>query len=356
MPSLFAPIGRLPYAQKFVLISLLFLLPLAVTLSFLVNAQNQQRVFSQKEIDGANYLVLLNEVHAQALQYRRQALRVNIRREDAALLDPLQLAIDDNFAALATIDARYGAALTTNAPFATLAEEWQQLSATPVLAKPHDIFLEHSAFIANVRKLIALVGDQSNLILDPDLDSYYVMDSVLLRLPEAQDLIARAQLVSEDILPIQDLRSDKRTELVMLTSMLRSNSAAIVNNLDVAYANNPSQTLQARIDAERRRYLATIDDQLAVLDAIIANRGQAFATPEFTLFGNAALEASRVFQQTLSPALIELLQARIDALNRNQTSTLTMVALTVTAALAIGCGGCARSAAHSPIGCRRRAS
>src|SRR5690606_22702779 len=33
--------------------------------------------------------------------------------------------------------------------------------------------------------LVARIGDGSNLILDPDLDSYYVMDMLLLKVPAA---------------------------------------------------------------------------------------------------------------------------------------------------------------------------
>ena len=40
------------------------------------------------------------------------------------------------------------------------------------------------------RALVTRVGNQSNLILDPDLDSYYTMSLVLLRFPELLDLVA----------------------------------------------------------------------------------------------------------------------------------------------------------------------
>jgi len=38
--------------------------------------------------------------------------------------------------------------------------------------------------LGQARDLLTIVGNQSNLILDPDLDSYYVMSLTLLRLPE----------------------------------------------------------------------------------------------------------------------------------------------------------------------------
>ena len=38
--------------------------------------------------------------------------------------------------------------------------------------------------------MTAHAGDTSNLILDPDLDSYYAMDMTLLALPQTQERTA----------------------------------------------------------------------------------------------------------------------------------------------------------------------
>src|SRR5206468_3076648 len=47
-----------------------------------------------------------------------------------------------------------------------------------------------AALMSDVRGLIGHGGDTSNLILDPDLDSYYLMDVTLCVLPELQERIA----------------------------------------------------------------------------------------------------------------------------------------------------------------------
>jgi signal transduction histidine kinase len=43
---------------------------------------------------------------------------------------------------------------------------------------------------SKVRSLLAQIGDASNLILDPELDSYYLMDALITRLPELSAVIA----------------------------------------------------------------------------------------------------------------------------------------------------------------------
>jgi hypothetical protein len=49
--------------------------------------------------------------------------------------------------------------------------------------KPADQDALHVKFIADVRSLFSLVGDTSNLISIRTSTSYYLMDSVLLKLP-----------------------------------------------------------------------------------------------------------------------------------------------------------------------------
>ena len=49
------------------------------------------------------------------------------------------------------------------------------------------------ALIDDIRSLITHVGDSSKLILDPDLDTYYVMDALLLKEPEIIDGLGDAR-------------------------------------------------------------------------------------------------------------------------------------------------------------------
>ncbi|HMQ34714.1 MAG TPA: hypothetical protein PKD53_28515, partial [Chloroflexaceae bacterium] len=63
-------ISRLRYPQKFLLISLLFLLPLAAAMGFMVAEQNVRIGFGKEEIAGARYLRALSEVYGGAPRHR----------------------------------------------------------------------------------------------------------------------------------------------------------------------------------------------------------------------------------------------------------------------------------------------
>jgi len=71
------------------------------------------------------------------------------------------------------------------------------------------------------RALVTRIGNQSNLILDPDLDSYYMMDTVLLKLPEAQTQLARLRRLSDRVISQGSAGPEDRSELIILSGLLK---------------------------------------------------------------------------------------------------------------------------------------
>ncbi|HAN46221.1 MAG TPA: diguanylate cyclase [Cyanobacteria bacterium UBA8156] len=156
-----ALMNRLKYPQKFLLISALFLLPLVLVVGLLFAEINDRVAFAQKERVGITYLRSLI-AFSQSVQenHRQVALGKAANPGEASA----------RFQALQEVDRRYGASLEVHDLFLELSAGWQQ-GDYPRLSE-------------GVHRLRVHVGDCSNLILDPDLDSYYLMDASLLKLPE----------------------------------------------------------------------------------------------------------------------------------------------------------------------------
>jgi signal transduction histidine kinase/DNA-binding NarL/FixJ family response regulator len=163
--------NRLRYRPKFALISLLFGVPLVLSMALWL-AEVQQRIgFAEKERLGLEYV---NGVHRllEALLLGREAdCAAAARRIDA-------------------LDRRLGRELGTS-------ELWA--SARGPLLDPGAPLGERTRAAL---RLIAQAGDSSNLILDPDLDSYYLRDAVVTLLPEGARAAAQlgvAQALHEAI-------------------------------------------------------------------------------------------------------------------------------------------------------------
>jgi PAS domain S-box-containing protein len=330
-----ALMNRLRYPQKFLLISLLFILPLALVLALLIGEVNARAEFAQKEVAGTEYLRGVRKLLQDALQ--EQSTAHAYMNGDAALAAEFtraQARIDDDLAALGVIDSQLGPSLKTTESLTTLNAYWRELkNRLPASSAGMGDDL-HVTLIANIRHLIALVGDTSNLILDPDLDSYYTMDAVLLKLPENQELLARTQLLGERIIVQRAFIADDRAQLTILSGLLRSNLSAIAQGMDIAFANNPAGNVQPALGAPLQEIVAANE---ALLESI--NREMIYAptitiTPEaYRVLANVGMQRSFAFWDRGAVTLDELLQARIN--NANQKKNLVLAVTTLVLALVL---------------------
>lgn len=92
-----------------------------------------------------------------------------------------------------------------------------QIHDHPTTVKDEDV----ASYITDIRGMIGHSGDTSNLILDPDLDSYYLMDMTLLALPQAID---RLSVIGSRVYPLlaasHEMSADERTEVAVMARML----------------------------------------------------------------------------------------------------------------------------------------
>jgi PAS domain S-box-containing protein len=330
MAALFAPavavMNRLKYPQKFALISLLFILPLALVMNLLLSEINERIEFARKELYGDQYLRPLRNLLEHVPQARRLAHSAaggDFFRPD---LMQKRTEIDEDLTALAIVDQKLGEVLKTTRQFGVLSTNWQSLKNQIPGRETQDSDPLYAKLVADIRALIAHVGDTSNLILDPDLDSYYLMDAVLLKLPEGQDLVAQIRLVGDDILTRDcgDARpctptAEKKARLMVLAGLLKANLDATKNGLAVAFRNNPAQNLRPVLEAPLQAFVTVTEEFLITLNTEIV-QAETISTPPAAYVAAATkpLDASFGLWDRIVTELDGLLQARIDRFARDK--------------------------------------
>jgi methyl-accepting chemotaxis protein len=172
---------RIGFAAKAACVSAAFLLPLAVACWALWTTASANIEFSAKERLGTEYARPALEL-IEAAQSRRRA--ATNRDADLQATDaPVAAA----FERLAAVQRRHGDALGTGGAFDALAARHRGLAGAPVAATPEATFDAHSAYVAAAIALLRDATDGSNLTLDPDLDTYYMMDATLMQTPDLVD-------------------------------------------------------------------------------------------------------------------------------------------------------------------------
>jgi signal transduction histidine kinase/DNA-binding response OmpR family regulator len=315
-----AVLDRLKYPQKFALISLLFILPLGVVMYLLISEINDRIGFARKEMGGNQYLRPLRAMQEHAGQSRFFAkayaegnvtLRPDLIRQQAE--------IDAHFAALEKVEKEYGASLNTAHKFGALKENWRFLKERTLALQAADVDGLYNKFQTDLRDLMAHVGDTSNLILDPDLDTFYLMDTVLLKLPEGADLLTQARLLGRGILLRKASIAEERNEATRLAGLLQSNLEQTRASMGVAFKNNPAQNLKPRLGEALQAYEAALSDYLVVLrKEVIQTPNPSIEPAAYDALVQKAQAANVNLWERDAAELDGLLQARIDGFTRKK--------------------------------------
>ncbi len=181
-------------AARLVWIAISFLLPLAVLLGIYWNSVSQEIESAQKELAGiVAERALFDALIAVDRQEVLQALRVE-GNEKASASDAVERALDrldrifvQQMVVLELSDEGFRARKRAWANPEELRRAWRSTNPSQ-RAKTQEIILEQILHIA----------DTSGLILDPDLDTFYLMDAAVMALPVAcQRLTTMGQLLAQ---------------------------------------------------------------------------------------------------------------------------------------------------------------
>ena len=294
----------LTYPRKFLLIFLLFALPLGLTLYLLVGEINSSLSFAKKEISGVYYLRSLRGLQEQVASSRltAAAYSAGLTTQRPELVRS-QAAIQSSLDELGRVDARLGQELDSTQKLGVLKENAAYMAQRMLAQPPKDADVLHAKLQDDINDLLAHVGNESNLILDPDLDTYYLMEAVLLKLPDAADLLLQSRLLVQAAGTTIKIGDGKTADLIRLGGLIESNLNRTLYGAQTAFKNEKTGRLKLRLTDQVQAY------ELAIRDAVAALR-------KLTVDGNSAAELD-VAGQLLARA-----QAANDNLNERESAEL----------------------------------
>ena len=173
--------------------------------------------------------------------------------------------------------------------------------------------------LAKARELAARIGDEFNLALDPDLDSYYVQNIVVKRVPallseigEFQSLLRTASLTGS---PSSD---DLRVRRLLLDGMIRSTIEEIEQDFTVAYRGNANGQLKEAIAGTIGSMIPTANAYLGSANATLNDQASSTSlTPTYRKALESINNAWTVSQEQLKRLLNERLANLVGKLYRS---------------------------------------
>jgi methyl-accepting chemotaxis protein len=269
---------RLSIVQRLGLIAFAMLLPMGLLTNIFINKNKADIDFSVKEIHGVDYLQTIWPFFAKSAQNENSNLGNSF--------EEIRKNLDKN---MNTQEAAQNLVAAQNA----------QISERLVAASA----------------LIAKVSDGSNLTLDPDLDSYYIMDVVAFKMPNFQ--IAANELASLVVKVNNDTNRsfDDGAAIVMAKSRTQTAFDALIGSLDTAINSNADKSLQNNLDSQKQALISKMEVLKIASSKTLANIGTGAVVNNAQEVGAAIIATQKEGDKLWHLSSIELkrlLQARVD--------------------------------------------
>ena len=333
--TLFKPaitlMNRLKYPQKFFLISLLFVLPLALVMNLLISELDSRIEFTQKELYGTAYLRPLNQLW-QYIPQRQLILQRQFYKNAQSLkttspsqeLPELQKKIEQEFIKLTEVDRQLGQEMQASERLRDIRFKWQGLLDGQEFLG----FRNHEALLEEINLFRRHVVDFSNLILDPDLDTYYLMDAIAVKLPEMQKLLYKMMYTEAEIVFNQEVTNEKKARLISLISLLGDYNSELAANLERAFQNNLRGNLRNALSIHLRHFVVSISEVNTYISQLASQDNNISVIKNFYYQEmERTLDDSFTLWQKVVEHLDELLEARIQRFQERKQFVLTFVAI-----------------------------
>lgn len=321
---------RLKIWQKLAFIGVAFSAPIGVLMYFLITGQAKDIDFAANESRGLEYLAPVKKLLRDVQQHR--GLANAFLSGDASLkgrLLDIQQAVSNDLEAVGSVDREYGQEYKSSEALAALGQRWAGLRAKVTNLKPDESFDLHTKFVKEgIMGLQVHVGNESQLIRDPDVDSHWLMDAVVLKIPELTEVVAQARGIGAGAAARKALSSEER---VRLTGLMTQGKTILTGmNRDLGYVLSANRGLESELKPAYQGATNAMDAFFKIVEQRLLGVPTVTITPtEYFDAGTRAVDAGFTLYDVDATTLDKLLEGRIGRLQQNRLISLVAVALTL---------------------------
>jgi len=306
----------LQFRTKALCVSIAFLVPLCTLLYYYVNDQYTTIVATRAERQGAEYVQPVLE-WIKLAQQRRHAALLN-----SGGLDELQQKTAAAMARIETQHVALGSALGDQKPFDDFRKLSEAVQLKPVLASPNETYKAHGELIAAALELSTHVVNSSGLILDPEAQSYHLINMSMVYGPRQTENTSKLHTIGTLALSSGHIDPAMHDELTMLSSIQRF----VDGFCEQSYLNGVANlTDEVKLPLGMKENDEAFDAFSQALDTQI--RGDKLqGTPEaYSALGAATAERQNVMNGKVFERVDQLLSGRVAGTERDLTIQLCLI-------------------------------
>lgn len=328
MKALFSPavalMNRLGYSRKFAVMGALALAAIAVLLFGLHESLDRVIRSSQHELAGIEVLKPMARLVQQLQQHR--GLSSSVLNGNETVKEQLAAKAAEVREAFKSVEAKFQPSLVDNDAWKKIRASWTEIDTDGLDLTGTENFAAHTRLIGSVLVFQAVVSDEYSLTNDPDIDSRYLADTSLIKLPVALESLGQLRSLGTGVLTKKQLPPLLQTNISSLLRDFNVSVDALRINLGKTARYNPG--IKPALD-QAAKELTDVSEQIANIVQTEMFLG-AFVISPADYFATVTVAIDKGYKQmfeTLLPSLEQLIQRRINTAQHNLRISISVAVL-----------------------------
>ncbi|MDE2310671.1 MAG: EAL domain-containing protein [Betaproteobacteria bacterium] len=312
MQAFFSPavalMNRLDVTRKFMLLGLMSLVAIAVVMYSLFASLERDIGFSQRKLQGLE-LIRPFPRSVQILQQHR-GFSAGIIGGDETMRDSRVSTENQAVEALNEMWGKPFPGMTSSEALQHISTDWERLRKEGLSWTAAENFAAHTRLINRIKSFEGIVADEYALTLDPELNTYYLIDTIVNDLPHLLEHFGQLRAYGTGVLASKQATAQQKIELNILVAELDHELEMLKANLDKAGRYNPA--LQGSIPAVLRDITGSAQQITGLVTSDILTGHFATRPDDFFRMSDAAIDRSYTqIYAALLPMAETLIKARI---------------------------------------------
>ncbi|MEH6358826.1 MAG: methyl-accepting chemotaxis protein [Pseudomonadales bacterium] len=329
-------IKNLKVLYKFSLVMVVMAVPIALLSVLFLEFKTEGINFAKQEVVGMEYLVPVQNVLKHVSEHRALVSFSYQNNRIKNQLSGKQGEIERAISAVDLVDSKYAEQLSVSSEWSSIKSQWGDLKNNTSRMNVVGSTKAHTVLLNDILSFMESVGDASNLILDPVLDSYYLMDAIVIRLPSAQSNLEGLR----NMLAMQEkgsyLSTKEKLDIKVYLNSIKNDLGASQRSLEIAFANNAA--LKSKLGANLNTFLRDSNAYTDYVGTLIAESSESDPIDYEQAFSLLAqpLVAWDALSDATAAELVAVLNNRADELTADLYKEMSLVVICVLLAFGFG--------------------
>lgn len=235
-------LNNMKYSRKFRIIGFVLILPLVIASVLLGLILQEEKKTVEQRLEGAEYNILLKDIFQNIQQ--SSGLNIALLTGDAAVEEKLEETVNkvnQAFDKIEAMEVEMKNDFHTKEQLEAIQKEWVTLEQT-TWETPLQILTQYESVLQNILDLMAIVANDSELLLAQSKEMYNLIYNASIELPKLTDQLGQMRSLSVSILNRTSANTELNNQLNSIYIPTLTSIDNLKNSVDLIFTNEEFAT------------------------------------------------------------------------------------------------------------------